>query len=146
MTRDIDIVIELQELEADKVFHLFHHDFYISKSSIAEAIQYEGMFNIIHNDSVFKIDFIIRKSAVYRNAEFQRKQCIQLDKVPIWIVAPEDLIISKLCWAKESASEMQLNDVQNLLKTVQGLDKAYIHNWVEALGLSQVYKRVNYDA
>jgi hypothetical protein len=42
--------------------------------------------------------------------------------------------------------EMQLNDVQNLLKTVQGLDKAYIHNWVEALGLSQVYKRVNYDA
>ncbi len=146
MTRDIDIVIELQHPDVDKLFHLFQDEFYISKNAIAEALEYEGMFNAIHNESVFKVDFIIRKSAHYRNAEFQRKQRILFDDMHIWIVAPEDLIISKLCWAKSASSEMQLNDVQNLLRTVRNLDEDYIHKWVQTLALDEIYKKVKTDA
>jgi hypothetical protein len=142
MTRDIDIVIELQKVDVDKVFKLFKDEFYLNKNSIEEAVQYEGMFNIIHNILVFKVDFIIRKGAHYRNTEFQRKKRVLYDNVPIWIVAPEDLIISKLCWAKDSNSEMQIKDVQNLLQTVKSLDENYISNWVQALNLNDVYERV----
>lgn len=146
MTRDLDIVIELQESHVDLLLELFQNDFYVSKSAIDQAIKFEQMFNIIHNNSVFKIDLIVRKSSLYRIEEFQRKTQVLLDNVLVWIVTPEDLIISKLYWAKDSLSEMQLKDIHNLLGTVKNLDEKYIHCWVERLELSDFYERVKGDA
>ena len=61
----------------------------------------------------------------------------------MFIVSPEDLILSKLDWAKESRSQMQLDDVRNLLKSVKGLDIAYLSRWSERLGLSALYREVS---
>jgi len=36
-----------------------------------------------------------------------------------WIVSREDLILSKLAWAKDSGSEMQLRDVRALLRAAR---------------------------
>ncbi len=127
MTRDIDIVIEIHEPDVSKFFRIFHADFYIDKEAIEDAIKHENMFNIIHNDSVFKIDFVIRKDSPYRNTEFQRKRQIDLDAdTHIWIVSPEDLIISKLYWSKDSLSDFQLRDVKNLLTSTKNLDQEYL--------------------
>lgn len=142
MTRDIDIVIELLELEADRFFQTFQSDFYISLSSIKEAINYQSIFNIIHNDTVFKIDFIIRKSSSYRQVEFKRRKRVQFDDVLIWIVSPEDLILSKLFWAKDSLSELQIRDVKNLLGSLKNLDEGYIQQWVKELNLQHVFEKV----
>jgi hypothetical protein len=146
MTRDIDIVIAIQESHVNTLYNLFKADFYIDKASINEAITYLSMFNIIHNDSVFKIDFIVRKNDPYRNLEFQRKHQVQLDNVPIWIVAPEDLIISKLFWAKTSFSEMQLSDIRNLIISIKNLDKDYIKKWVKELELDAIFERLSINA
>lgn len=142
MTRDIDIVIEIEMKEVDKILHIFQKDFYIDKISINEAIKYQSMFNIIHNELSFKIDFIVRKNSEYRIVEFKRKKRIQLDDAFIWIVSPEDLIISKLHWAKDSQSEMQIKDVKNLLLTMnQLLDYDYIREWVNKLNLVAIYNK-----
>jgi hypothetical protein len=61
----------------------------------------------------------------------------------MWFVSAEDLIISKLLWAKESHSEMQLKDVANLMETVDNLDSKYISNWIRELGLQQIYKEAS---
>jgi hypothetical protein len=61
----------------------------------------------------------------------------------MWLVSAEDLIISKLLWAKESRSEMQIKDVANLMETVDDLDSKYIDNWVYKLGLEQIYKEAD---
>lgn len=143
MTRDIDLVIELNSGDVDKLFEIFHNDFYIDKESIIDAIEHEGIFNIIHNNSVLKIDFIIRKNAAYRNTEFQRRRQIDLGNTPIWIVTPEDLIISKLFWAKDSQSEMQIKDVKNLLSSLQDIDKQYIEKWIQELHLKPIYETVS---
>ncbi len=45
--------------------------------------------------------------------------------------AKEDLILSKLHWAKDSRSETQLGDVRRLLAT--GCDEAYLDEWAPAL-------------
>jgi hypothetical protein len=142
MTRDIDLVIEVHKAEADTLFQIFKNDFYVSKSSIVEAIESQGMFNIIHNEYVFKIDFIICKDTPYRNKEFQRKRQVLLYDDPIWIVAPEDLIISKLFWAKDSSSEMQIRDVKNLFLSLKNLDKEYIDEWIQTLKLDAIYQQV----
>lgn len=142
MTRDIDIVIELLKPEMDRFFQLFKSDFYIVKDSISEAIENQGMFNMIHNDSIFKVDFIIRKDSSYRNAEFQRRCHLRLGDLESWVVSPEDLILSKLFWAKDSLSELQLNDVRNLFSAIKNLDKDYINKWVKKLELMHVYEKV----
>ncbi len=146
MTRNIDIVIAIQESDVSELYRLFKEDFYINKDSISEAITYLTMFNAIHNDSVFKIDFIIRKSNLYRNLEFQRRCQIQLDGIQIWIVAPEDLIISKLFWSKDSFSEIQVNDVRNLFASIKNLDREYIKEWVEKLELRTIFDRLQSNA
>lgn len=145
MTRDIDIVIQIKKEEASRLVEIFKNDFYIDRDSIEEAVGKRGMFNIIHNEYVFKVDFIIRKDSAYRELEFQRRRRMEMEGVPISVVAPEDLILSKLFWAKDSSSELQLGDVRNLLGTLKDLDRGYLEKWVHELGLEEIYVRVKHE-
>lgn len=79
------------------------------------------------------MDCIIRKASPYRLAEFERRHRITIEDFSTWIASKEDLIISKLYWAKDSHSETQLLDVKNLAST--GYDAAYVERWTESLGL-----------
>ncbi|UJS17515.1 MAG: hypothetical protein L3J17_00245 [Candidatus Jettenia sp.] len=142
MTRDIDIVMEVEEKDTEILFSLFFHDFYVNKDSIKNAIRTKQIFNIIHNEGIVKVDFIIRKDSNYRKIEFKRRRSMVFEGLNIHITSPEDLILSKLFWAKESLSEMQIRDVRNLLKTVHNLDINYIEKWVRELGLEEVYNEV----
>lgn len=56
-----------------------------------------------------------------------------------WITSKEDLIISKLWWAKDSHSELQLRDVKNLAAT--GCASGYIENWTKELGLLSLWQQ-----
>lgn len=59
----------------------------------------------------------------------------------MFLVAPEDLIISKLEWARDTRSEVQLADVRNLLACAQ-LEREYLGRWVPRLGLDALYRTV----
>ncbi len=142
MTRDIDIVIELQGNDTAALVNLFKNDFYVYQDSIEEAIRNRGMFNIIHNKYVLKIDFIVKKSTPYRNMEFQRKRHILIEGIQMWIVSPEDLILSKLWWSRVSHSEVQIGDIKNLFASVDDLDIAYIDRWVAEMGLQDIHRKV----
>ena len=142
MTRDIDIVVEIHKEDINKITDLFKDDFYIERESISEAIEKQGMFNILHNEYVIKIDFIVRKESSYRKLEFQRRHSVAFEGQRMFIVSPEDLILSKLFWARDSLSEMQLGDVRNLLGMVKDIDFKYLEQWVQSLGLEEVYPKV----
>lgn len=142
MTRDIDLVIELSQGDVDRVTRLFQKDFYIDRDMVREAIRGHAMFNIIHNALVVKVDCVVRKDTEYRREEFARRRAVLIAGQQVSIVSPEDLILSKLDWAKESRSQLQLDDVRNLLRSVQGLDSEYLNRWVERLGLSTIYQEV----
>lgn len=141
MTRDIDIIIEIRENDIDRLVPLFSDDFYVERDSIKNAFRGRGMFNVIHHKSVVKVDFIIRKDTEYRRTEFDRRRRVKFESLQITIAAPEDLILSKLEWAKDSMSEMQIGDVKNILRTVSGLDRPYIEEWVRRLNLQAIYQK-----
>ena len=142
MTRDIDIVIEVGNKDAEKLYSLFSKDFYLDIEAVKEAVRNQKVFNIIHNESVVKVDFIVKKETDYRKIEFARRRKIAFEDLNIYIVSPEDLIISKLYWAKDSFSEKQITDVRNLFNTVSDIDKEYIQKWVKQLGIEKIYKEV----
>lgn len=74
--------------------------------------------------------------------EFSRRRKVSVDGQPFYVVAPEDLILSKLDWAKETESEVQLSDVRGLLKSVKRLDRGYLSRWAKRLGIESLYKKV----
>jgi hypothetical protein len=138
MTRDIDVVIAIAPEDVHRVASLFRPDYYVSEESIRNALAHESVFNFIHQDSVIKVDCIIRKRSEYRCVEFERRQRISILDFSTLIVSKEDLIISKLFWAKDSHSEIQLGDVKNLLAT--GYDAGYLQRWTRELGLDNLVK------
>lgn len=122
MTRDIDVVIECQPDNAAIIVALFEANCYVDVESIREAATRQSTFNIIHNEWIIKADFIVRKDEEYRKVEFDRRKQFDIEGTPIWVVAPEDLILSKLEWSKESDSTLQQRDVQALAESVTDLD------------------------
>ena len=127
MTRDIDLVVELGRRDVERVVSLFAPDYYLSAEAVSEAIRNASMFNLVHVESVVKVDVVIRKDSAYRKHEFTRRREIEVDGFKTWVASREDLILSKLHWAKDSRSEMQLQDVRNLLAT--SCDWEYLHRW-----------------
>ena len=136
MTRDIDIVVSLGGSDASKIVKIFESDYYLSADAVADATRRQSMFNIVHLESVVKVDFIVRKDTEYRRLEFERRQRIRVGEAEFWIVSKEDLILSKLCWALDSRSELQLGDVRNLLSTNPDLD--YLSKWSSVLDVDQL--------
>jgi hypothetical protein len=140
MTRDIDVVVALRREDAERVVMLFSPDYYVSREAVESSIAQQSLFNLIHNESVIKVDCIVRKQTEYRLNEFSRRQRIKIQDFETWIVSKEDLILSKLFWARDSRSELQLRDVKNLVAT--GCDRAYIERWTPELGLASLWQEI----
>jgi hypothetical protein len=136
MTRDVDFVVEAGAEDVDKIISAFESDYYVEGTAISRAISHERSFNMIHNEALIKIDCIIRKASEYRQLEFSRRQQAEIQGVQVWLVSKEDLIISKLFWARDSHSELQLRDVKNLLAS--GYDVEYLDRWIRKLELSSL--------
>ena len=141
MTRDIDIVIELAMQDINSFLKAFEKDFWVDADMIKEEVRKRGMFNLIHKSYLIKIDFILRKLNAFGLSMFQRKKKIQINQQNIWLASPEDLILAKCLWAKDSFSELQINDIRNLLTTVNGLDYPYMEHWVANLDLEKIYQK-----
>ena len=135
MTLDIDIVIELHDEQLNDFFEIFKDEFYINENTVKEETKRHGMFNVIDHKTGFKIDFIIKKETEYRNHEFSRRRRESIADFEVWIVSPEDLIISKIDWIQQYQSDKQINDIQNLL-AIPDIDMEYIIFWCEKLRLN----------
>ena len=135
MTRDIDLVVEIQVADTARLVVQLGEDYYFDEEAAQAAIQHESLFNLLHHASLVKIDCIVRKSHPYRRMEFSRRRRVDFGGFPVWIVSPEDLLLSKLDWLKDSRSEMQFKDVRNLIDSVPQLDWAYLCHWAERLGI-----------
>ena len=146
LTRNIDIVINLSGADADDFCTAFEEDYILDRDTVRQSILQRSMFNIINQRTLIKIDFIIRKNEEYRVCEFERRKQIVIQGKSVWVVAPEDLILSKLCWAKASESELQLRDVKLLVQSVDNLDSEYLRDWATQLGVSLLLERVTSNA
>lgn len=139
MTRDIDLVVDLSTADADRVCDLFEDDFYVDREAVRHAVETRAVFNMIHTALVVKVDVVVRKETEYRRTEFARRRRVTVEGEELYVVAPEDLILSKLEWARESRSAIQLSDIRNLVESVMDLDRKYLAEWTRRLGLDALY-------
>ena len=143
MTRDINLVAQLDPADADRLAVALGDEFGADVDTLRTAIARRGLFNVIHERAIVKVDFVVLKDTAYRLEEFGRRRLVEVDGHPFWIVAPEDLIFSKLVWASDSHSELQLRDVRGVLMQQKAtLDRAYLDQWAARLSVDGLLREV----
>jgi len=140
MTRDIDLVVEIATNQTELFVALFDDEYYVDRHAVARATAQRSVFNLIHNKTIIKLDCIVLKNDEYRHEEFARRKRITIENFQTWIVSREDLILSKLYWARQSKSELQLRDVRNLLSS--DCDMSYLDSRAELLGVKSLLLEV----
>jgi hypothetical protein len=95
MTRDIDLVVELLEADVGRFISLVEKDYYLEPETVQDAVKNKGMLNLIHDQYIIKVDFVVLKDIPYLRREFSRRKKVTIEGQNIYVVAPEDLILSK---------------------------------------------------
>jgi hypothetical protein len=136
-TQDIDLVIEATPAELRAfVASLSSNEYYADLDSAVEAHKRQSMFNIIDLATGWKIDLIIRKSRAFSQEEFRRRQRVNLHDIPLFVASAEDVVISKLEWAKAAQSRRQIEDAAAILRVRwDALDHSYLAKWIAELDL-----------
>lgn len=142
MTRDIDVVVEYGREDTTRIAALFEADCYVDREAVRDAAVRRSLFNIIHKQWITKADFIVRKDEEYRRVEFARRRRMDIGGSSASVVAPEDLILSKLHWARDSGSETQIRDAKAVVAGVPALDWAYLQTWAAELGVEDLLDEV----
>jgi hypothetical protein len=137
MTRDIDVVLQLTQKDAEPFLNTFKDDYYIDDQSVRRALDRKSMFNIVSFAHGGKVDCIIQKDTEFARTSFSRRYKERVAGIEFWTTTREDLIISKLSWAKDTHSEMQIRDIANL--TDAEYDSAYVDGWVDRLNLREIW-------
>ena len=152
-TMDVDIVADIKSHHISSLKRCLEKDYYIDENMIADAIRRSSSFNLIHLETMIKIDVFILKNEPYHLNTINRKikdTLVDNDtSTEFYFSSPEDIIINKLQWYEMGGrvSERQWLDVIGVIK-VQGdlLDKGYLQNWSEKLGISELLKNAFNDA
>lgn len=136
-TQDIDLVIALDSASLEALLKNFPDDqYYVSREAAFDAYQRRSLFNVIDFATGWKIDFIVKKSRDFSQLEFDRRAPAQVFGTTVFVASAEDVLLSKLEWAKLAHSERQIEDAAGIIR-IQGqdLDTAYIEHWVTRLDL-----------
>lgn len=62
MTRDIDLVVAFLLKDAERINDILGQDYYVSEHAAREAVSNLGCFNAIHQTTLIKVDFMVRKT------------------------------------------------------------------------------------
>jgi len=135
-TFDIDIIIELHLSDIEIVraaLKGISKISYIDEEAMKEAVQREGEFNFIYSESNLKVDFFVVGSDNFSKQKLTRRIALDINNEKIYFVSPEDLILSKLLWYKDSQSTRQLEDVESIFKIQKDkIDFDYLRKWALA--------------
>ena len=146
-TLDVDIIAEIKPEQASDISENLREEFYVDSETILNAIQKQSSFNLIHLETLFKVDIFPLKNHPFDRQAFQRRlrKAISEDtSQQLFFATPEDIVLHKLAWYKAGVevSDRQWNDVQGVLK-VQGdqLDMAYLNHWAKELSVSELLEK-----
>src|SRR3989344_4923297 len=143
-TFDIDIVVKLVEPKVRplaKALREISKFGYIDEETAKEALKKGGEFNFIDPETGVKVDFWAKINDEKTKTQFDRRVIKTIDKQKIYFVSPEDLILNKLLWYRESRSSRHLEDIESVLK-ISKVNKKYLKNWVEKLDVSDIWEKI----
>ena len=151
-TMDVDLVADMRLEQVEPFVQRLGEDFYADAAMIRDAIRRHSSFNLLHLQTMFKVDIFIRRQRAYDRSQFERRisQTLSLEpEMTAYIASPEDTILAKLEWYRQGGevSDRQWRDVRNVIDVqADRLDWAYLRQWAAQLNLSDLLERVRNES
>ena len=111
------------------------------------AVQTQGCFNLIHLETVTKVDVFVRWRDPFAQSQFarrQRKSVGESAPLELYFASAEDTVLAKLDWYRKGGcvSDRQWRDLLGVLKVQAGaLDRAYLVHWAGELDVADLLRR-----
>jgi hypothetical protein len=147
MTADTDLIADIRVDQAAALAASLKDDFYLDLEAIREAIRRRESFNMIHLQTMFKVDVFVVKQRPFDRVQMERRQRVAISQEPerfAYIATAEDNILAKLEWYRlgNEISERQWRDVQDVIKTqAERIEITYLRQWAATLGVEDLLQR-----
>lgn len=146
-TQDSDIVAELSVEKVPAFVSALKDDFYVDDQMVADAVTGRTSFNIIHRESMFKVDVFVSRNRRFEQTQFSRSRKVNLSNRPkrsAVFCSPEDILLAKMEWYRMGGeiSERQWRDIDDVLKVQKNsLDIDYLNTMANELGVADLLER-----
>jgi hypothetical protein len=139
-----DILAELKHEHVSALKSRLEATFFLDEELILEAIEHRSSFNLIHLETMLKVDVFISKNRPYDQIRLGRA----FKDDPRYITA-EDSVLGKLEWyrAGDETSERQWNDILGLIRVQQDqLDLEYARRWATEINVLDLLEKAVKEA
>lgn len=151
-TADVDVVAQLRFEHVKTFVSRLLDAYYVDEDAVADAIRRASMFNVIHLETMLKVDVYIASTSFDRSALSRRQRDSLVVDEPareFAIASAEDVVLHKLRWFRDGGevSDRQWGDILGVLR-VQGdrLDVEHLKRWASVLGVADLLDRALRDA
>ena len=146
-TMDADLVADIQPKQVPPLVALLEGEFYTDADMIQDAILHSSSFNLIHLETMFKVDVFILKQRAFDINQMERRISQPLGDAldeQAYFSTAEDLILAKLEWfrAGGETSDRQWRDILGVLDIQSDrLDFKYLQKWAKELGVQDLLQK-----
>lgn len=152
-TLDVDLVANLHATHVTPLCTELEADYYVPEEAIRAAVRERTSFNLIHLDTMLKVDVFVLNDEPFNRSSFARGTPRALDPGDATTTVPvssaEDIVLHKLEWYRLGGgiSERQWLDVLGVLRVGgEQLDMDYLNRWAGDLGLTTLLSRALAEA
>ena len=151
-TSDVDLVADLAESQIAGFVAALSEQYYVDEQMIRRDIRALRGFNIIHLETMYKVDVFPLKLRAYDRESLNRRQKESVPTEPpveAYVAQPEDIVLAKLEWfrAGGETSDRQWRDILGVLKLqCFDLDFEYMEKWAREIEVFDLLERALDDA
>lgn len=147
-TQDADVLVDLNTTQVNLLVEALGQEFIVPREAILDAIRLRSEFNLIHQAEVFKTDIWLVANTPYDRQVLERRQLGYLGENKVYYQSPEDTILSKLRWCKQSGgSERQFGDALGVYEIQEyTLDQSYLDHWARVLDVTDLLEKIRAEA
>ena len=145
-TQDVDVIADIGPNQVRLLVQALQRDYYVDEQAWKDAVRRGLPYNVIHLNTMLKVDLIPFKRRAFTREEARRAQAhiLEAGTRPVRVASAEDAILTKLEWFEmgERSSARQWNDILGIMKQ-QGvtLDVPYLAQWADVLGVRDLLDR-----
>jgi hypothetical protein len=108
-TLDADLVADLRLDHVEPLARALKGAFYADAGMMRDAIRRHSSFNVIHLETMFKLDVFVARPRVFDRSQLARRQWVSLSEAPercAYITSAEDIVLAKLEWYRNPLHPM----------------------------------------